>query len=1669
MRFLRGIACAVCVCSLLCQGPGFALAPSQTSSRDVAPAITIESFHIPEAYGTVKEKFKGSSGKIIVHVQDIHADVQAQGSYAKILEFLYQGVLKNQKKLIVDEGAIGHVDVSAFHMVTDQAVLAVVADYFLKQALINGSEYYAVVKNPEIPIEGIEDKDLYFRTLEKFMTSDKVFQRLHPSWERFTRMLEGLQGRVFEGPLGALMSVVTRYQKGQANVTDYFRALEQAAKAVHKDVGRYAQFQLVIQTLDLQKSVDVKLVEKERALLLDALQRKMVKKELARLVEQSLFFKIGRLAAPDYYDYLKKTALQKGIKPSTYPNVFRYADLVLLQDRIDVPKALAECEQLEDSLCDSLASKTQEKELVRMLKSAKVLEALMRLQLSRAQLAYYLEHKDSLDASGAFVNDLKKFLAQYAVQESAGTWVLRSQPGSQAAPIASTQITSQDLDVVAGIGRDLGPMQEFYDLTQKRDGVLVTNTLRAMDEAGVDVVVQNMGGFHTPGVLEKLRAQNISYVVITPRVTAIPDDAVYMERMTNLQIPLEDLFRVNTDKLQILSIWGDLGTKPITLNVDGKPMEIDPNAEKESAHALIVLAAIAAGVEQGLGQDAILTMLRGVHTDSFSVETGKGYPIVTIGRSGTPGRRFEFSPESQLGRLESNVRLRIGLKGTWVLAKAQEAQPKAQAPPQVKAQEPISRMDGVQAALREMNPVLLLGALQGADAAFLEAHAGELWAAALNAMGGSEAKLSAEIKDNNKRKIIKLLVQKIGLGSFPGGLAAPAPVSENLAPPQSTVESELREGEALYDAKEAYDGARLGYQKDPTPANWALYVQRALAFAKLSESDLAKRDILANIEAHVEVGDRVLMFTRPGIGRRAGEWGIKEMNATKGLEYSRVTDIIAQTQKVIAKVLSEQIASKSLRIKVAKVASVFDDYKNSAFAIRLEKPEGMSNEEFEVITENLLNSVIEEVNRQMIQWISDEYGIKPKGFGLYPGISQPVAAADQKVQAVAQASSATATSSMGRRAQVKGRERRRGPWFKQDGFDESLRARKRAHRQLRGTEFTRFGPEYLSSMTGIDRPWDPEWVVGAMHKLFEYEKQPKESRSPLDDLIANIGDGIENHLKDYQNAFPDYEALVGIVDRYLGDLPEELGKGIFAKDVATGIFSQIVSYSRDIPAYLSKSVAADVRDWEKYAKKERTKVPEVLKEHWDDIALALDQAVNEYVNGNDSSSYEGLYDFFEKSGRIRAGPEILKSPEVREAIREAYHMRLARIVDELTGIHDYIKNWGLNSINQELLSQTSLHIAQETNRIITKLRGLTDAANSEDLLQLYEDPGILEEAWKKLTTDIKNPEFTSHIAFLVEFKKMVKNRKEPFLITFDVKDMGLMNRELAHRNLNWIDRFESMEQAMRKNFLKSLVKSEELSEQEAQQILSAGDETAQYVAFTNMFLQKAGDGVTKKVVRENEKTLARIFKERLEMALKLGVITQAQKDALMSENRLGYIGGDELTIARSKEFMDAVNDERVKAKFGNTDVLLQIHKETRSRAVSIAGAAIMHGLESGSGLEWLKSFKDLDAGTAFCKRLEVFGIRGFAFAKARVSGTEGDLVWNVQFEYRGSVYEASVDLFLQVLERYKTKGNNFPLLMQDFLAGGDVGVQIVIVGPVVDMREEILSDVESNMAAEIKA
>lgn len=544
--------------------------------------------NIPQIYGKSKDAFQGSSDLTIIHIQDAHGNVEAQENVHNIIKSLAE---QGKIDAVSDEGGWTEYNRSSYQdaRFTDEDREAL-CDFFVKWGLMHGATRYKVMDNPDVPVIGNEKKALYDQNMEAFRTAHQNKEESQAMAEKIKGAMEALKLKLFDEETRGFLKTLEDFENDRITLTNYARVLQEQADKAGVKWQTYHNFGKVIESIRLEDTIDFARIDRERLDLIDALEAKVEKAVSDEIVTQSLNYRLGRLSAAEYYDFLLSKAADAKIDMNEYKNVEQYAALVKLYAAIDDDALFAEAERLENAVKQSIFQTDVQVNFDRHFKNLEVLTKMIGLEMTRADLAYYNENKPSAKEAVAFLK------AQAAAQN------------------LGLEVT----DTLGKIDDNLASNEKFYQLAVKRDEVMVEKTLAMMDERGFKTVVLVAGGFHTEGIMKALKAKTVSHMIITPRITN-PDAPNYW---------LQNMLGEKTEGMKVLE------------EVKNNPEAYTMQSPDESEQTVNVLSAIRA--YQRSQAETTLADFQAQLGQAFDAVLAKAFPVANQGTD-----RETLTPQQQ--------------------------------------------------------------------------------------------------------------------------------------------------------------------------------------------------------------------------------------------------------------------------------------------------------------------------------------------------------------------------------------------------------------------------------------------------------------------------------------------------------------------------------------------------------------------------------------------------------------------------------------------------------------------------------------------------------------------------------------------------------------------------------------------------------------------------------------------------------------------------------------------------------------------------------------------------------------------------------------------------------------------------------------------------------------
>ncbi len=496
-------------------------ANSPTKSSLAVPLHTIkpfelENWHVPETYGSIKESYLGKKGKTIIYIQDAHCNFEAQQNNAKILQDLIRTYGVN---LVAVEGSTGIIDTTPFAQFPDKDIKTEVATYFMKKGRITGPEFLSITSDLKFTIYGIEDEKMYKVNYDAFIKSLESKEPIQKAIGELKNYSEILKANIYSPELKDMDKTINDYKNNKTSFSAFADILNKSTEKLKIDISAYPNFAKQIEAKKMEGTIDFKAVDKERTALITKLERTVSKKQISNLVVKSLSFRMGKIGAQEFYDFLIKLATEARLDFSPYKNLTAYSKHLALYASINSSELFTECDKLCEAIQAKLFTTPEQQQLAKIVKDLTFLSDLYELKLSSEDLDYFRTHREDL-SSQRFLSFFQQYANRYG-------------------------IPSLSKDRFSAIDQNFPTVEDFYEAAKKRDHILIENTVNKMQNDAQNIAVLVTGGFHTEGITKQLRDRGFSYVVVTPRITDLNAENYYIDVMTNKKTPFEELLGAN--------------------------------------------------------------------------------------------------------------------------------------------------------------------------------------------------------------------------------------------------------------------------------------------------------------------------------------------------------------------------------------------------------------------------------------------------------------------------------------------------------------------------------------------------------------------------------------------------------------------------------------------------------------------------------------------------------------------------------------------------------------------------------------------------------------------------------------------------------------------------------------------------------------------------------------------------------------------------------------------------------------------------------------------------------------------------------------------------------------------------------------------------------------------
>jgi len=469
-------------------------APAGPAVAEVT-ASSLSDIYVPKKIGARRDKFEGTSEKVVIHIQDAHCNYEAQKNIAGIIQHLMDNYGVN---FVAVEGADKHVDTSWFRSFPEAEIRREVADFFMKKGELTGTEFLSITGDKEFTIYGAEDKETYVKNLRTFLDCYAHKQGFLDYFGDIKKALNSLKKHIYSRELRELDRHISMHESKETELDEYASYLDKTALENKIDLMPYENFTTLIKTLKYEKDIDFDAVNIERADLVDQLDSKLSREDMTKLAEMSVDFKLDKIDSSVFHTYLGKLAEDNGIDiGEKYPNLKRYIIYSRVYSKINSEDLFSEIDLIVAAIKDSMFTDDTQRELDRMWTNINIVLGLINIELTNDKYEYYKANSGEFSAD-TFIGFINRQATRFGL-----SYTIPAIP--------------------AELERLFPLLADFYQIAVTRDRILVENMFEGMAKERTNVAVLITGGFHTKGITDILKGEGVSYVVLTPTLKVQAD------------------------------------------------------------------------------------------------------------------------------------------------------------------------------------------------------------------------------------------------------------------------------------------------------------------------------------------------------------------------------------------------------------------------------------------------------------------------------------------------------------------------------------------------------------------------------------------------------------------------------------------------------------------------------------------------------------------------------------------------------------------------------------------------------------------------------------------------------------------------------------------------------------------------------------------------------------------------------------------------------------------------------------------------------------------------------------------------------------------------------------------------------------------------------------------
>ncbi len=250
---------------------------------------------------------RGTSKGTVIHILDVHSDVEAQKNIGETIRLLFE---QKRASMLALEGAFSPLDFRAFRLFPHQDAVAQAAGNLLRQNRISGGVYAALTSAAVKRVVGVDDAAHYQANVDAVRRSFASLPSIERTLAARARACESDKRKVFNGRLATFDAIAESFHAGELPIETYLEVLSRLCESM----PRHAQ--LFLAACRMEETFDSKKLERDRAELLADPQLDLSKfPDLQRYLDYSVALKsVNAETLTEAMDRMERAAYERLIQ-----------------------------------------------------------------------------------------------------------------------------------------------------------------------------------------------------------------------------------------------------------------------------------------------------------------------------------------------------------------------------------------------------------------------------------------------------------------------------------------------------------------------------------------------------------------------------------------------------------------------------------------------------------------------------------------------------------------------------------------------------------------------------------------------------------------------------------------------------------------------------------------------------------------------------------------------------------------------------------------------------------------------------------------------------------------------------------------------------------------------------------------------------------------------------------------------------------------------------------------------------------------------------------------------------------------------------------------------------------------------------------------------------------